>query len=274
MDELRRQLTAKEEKLRAMLTQRDVRLSEIEELRQELVSARSNRAVAAMLEQCDRLRAGRERIREQHANLLEAYTALKDEHSSVRKDRDHLAEERDQLRTEREQLRAERGQIRVERDQLRAERDHLRAERDHLRAERDQLRAERDQLRQVAPPHGNGAPGAVASRTREPDVAKVALPAKSEFDSADGSPHSGDDSPNRSGQEDDLKQIRGISRTIERALRRRGVRTLEQIACWTETEIDEIAPRIGMTPKRIRQEDWVVQARSLLGRSAESAPLR
>jgi predicted flap endonuclease-1-like 5' DNA nuclease len=66
------------------------------------------------------------------------------------------------------------------------------------------------------------------------------------------------------GPGDDLQQIRGIGRAFERELKRIGVRTFDQIAAWTQTDIDEIAPRIKAQPERIRRDGWVQHASELI----------
>jgi predicted flap endonuclease-1-like 5' DNA nuclease len=66
------------------------------------------------------------------------------------------------------------------------------------------------------------------------------------------------------GPEDDLKKIRGIGPAFERELRRLGVRTYAQIAAWTATDIDTIAPKIKARPDRIRRDGWVTSAERLV----------
>jgi predicted flap endonuclease-1-like 5' DNA nuclease len=276
LDEVRRLLSSKESKIRAMLAQRDARLSEIEELRHELSTVtRSNRSMAALLEQCDRLRAGRERIREQHSNLLEAYTALRNEHASVRRERDDLAAEREQWRIEREQLRADQGRLRMERDQLRTERDKLREQRDKpdpvggrrivSEATSGGEPASSPRPCTAMDEDGNCSRG---SESQENAPQTVAAPTNV------NPPANGAVVPTSRAtvREDDLKQIRGINRAIERALRKNGILTLAQIAGWTEAEIDTIALKLGVTAKRIRQEAWVTQARSLVATPTNRAP--
>lgn len=64
---------------------------------------------------------------------------------------------------------------------------------------------------------------------------------------------------------DDLKQIRGIGPAFERALKARGVTTFAQIASWGASEVEETARALRLKPERIRKEDWVGGASSLLG---------
>jgi predicted flap endonuclease-1-like 5' DNA nuclease len=64
-------------------------------------------------------------------------------------------------------------------------------------------------------------------------------------------------------REDDLKLIRGIGPTFERGLKALGIRTFEQIAEWTDTDILDVAAKIRTRPERIRREAWVPTARAL-----------
>jgi predicted flap endonuclease-1-like 5' DNA nuclease len=66
------------------------------------------------------------------------------------------------------------------------------------------------------------------------------------------------------GPGDDLQLIRGIGRGFERELKRIGVRTFDQIAAWTQADIDDIAPRIKAQPERIRRDGWVQHASELI----------
>jgi len=69
---------------------------------------------------------------------------------------------------------------------------------------------------------------------------------------------------------DDLKQIRGIGPAFERELKRLGVRTFEQIAGWTASDIEEIAPKIKARRERIYREDWVSKAAELAAQRGQS----
>jgi predicted flap endonuclease-1-like 5' DNA nuclease len=62
-----------------------------------------------------------------------------------------------------------------------------------------------------------------------------------------------------------LRQIRGIGPAFERALLGLGISTVSQIAALDAGEIERIAPLIKARPDRILRDDWVGQARQLLG---------
>jgi predicted flap endonuclease-1-like 5' DNA nuclease len=63
---------------------------------------------------------------------------------------------------------------------------------------------------------------------------------------------------------DDLKLIKGIGQKFERVLHSAGIRRLQQIASWTESDIESIAEKIGIPAERIRRENWVEKARRAL----------
>jgi len=62
-----------------------------------------------------------------------------------------------------------------------------------------------------------------------------------------------------------LRQIRGIGPAFERGLFALGITTLAQVAALDAAEIERIAPLIKARPERILRDDWVGQARQLLG---------
>lgn len=61
---------------------------------------------------------------------------------------------------------------------------------------------------------------------------------------------------------DDLKRIRGISLLIEKRLRAMGHATYEDIASWTQADIDRVSQQLDFRG-RIEKESWVQQARIL-----------
>ncbi|MEM8877959.1 MAG: hypothetical protein AAGD23_08800 [Pseudomonadota bacterium] len=66
----------------------------------------------------------------------------------------------------------------------------------------------------------------------------------------------------RSGKADDLKRIKGIGKVNEGKLNAFGIWHFDQIASWTEDEIDWVNDYIAF-PGRIQREDWVGQAKAL-----------
>lgn len=65
-----------------------------------------------------------------------------------------------------------------------------------------------------------------------------------------------------SGGPDDLKRIRGVGMLIEKKLNSLGVSTFEQIANWTNADIDRVSQVLDFQG-RIQRENWVEQARIL-----------
>jgi predicted flap endonuclease-1-like 5' DNA nuclease len=63
---------------------------------------------------------------------------------------------------------------------------------------------------------------------------------------------------------DDLKRISGIGPTLEKLLHDRGITSFEQIAGWTDQDIERISTELGSFRQRIRRDDWVGQARKAL----------
>lgn len=62
-----------------------------------------------------------------------------------------------------------------------------------------------------------------------------------------------------------LRQIRGIGPAFERALHGLGITTVSRIAQFDADEIQRIAPLIKARVDRILRDDWVGQAKRLLG---------
>ena len=68
--------------------------------------------------------------------------------------------------------------------------------------------------------------------------------------------------PEPQGEKDDLKKIRGITKTQEKKLNERGIFHLWQIAAFTQDNLDEI-DRLLHGNGQIAKGDWVDQAREL-----------
>lgn len=63
---------------------------------------------------------------------------------------------------------------------------------------------------------------------------------------------------------DDLKRIKGIGPAIEKTLNRLGIFRLEQIAGFSGEDVERVGTELPGFGSRIRREDWIGQARSLL----------
>jgi predicted flap endonuclease-1-like 5' DNA nuclease len=66
-----------------------------------------------------------------------------------------------------------------------------------------------------------------------------------------------------SGGADDLKRIKGVGPKLVALLAEHGVTRFDQIAAWTEADIDRIDAQLGRFQGRIRRDQWVAQAKLL-----------
>ncbi len=62
-------------------------------------------------------------------------------------------------------------------------------------------------------------------------------------------------------ERDDLTRIEGVGQRYAEALRTVGVRTLAQLAAWTDADVARAAERLGVAPSRVRA--WVARAAEL-----------
>lgn len=76
-------------------------------------------------------------------------------------------------------------------------------------------------------------------------------------------PSSGDISKTVKSGAGSLRLLAGLGPKIEERLREAGIRSLKQVAAWTETEIAVISKRLKLG-NRIVRDRWVEQAKSLL----------
>lgn len=106
----------------------------------------------------------------------------------------------------------------------------------------------------------SGAQGGPAMRNQAlidaPPVA-AATEAQSPQDSG------GEGGSDPSGSDTDLTRIKGVGPKLAVLLRELGVTSLQQIAAWSDDDIDRIDARLGRFEGRIRRDDWVMQARLL-----------
>lgn len=65
---------------------------------------------------------------------------------------------------------------------------------------------------------------------------------------------------------DDLKIIRGLTSALEQQLNTLGIFTFAQISRWDDNAIIAFSRALGISPGKMYQDDWVGQARQLLGR--------
>ncbi len=61
---------------------------------------------------------------------------------------------------------------------------------------------------------------------------------------------------------DDLKKIKGIGPVLEKRLNSLGITTYRQIGQFTDDDIARVAEVLKSFPDRIRQDDWISQAKA------------
>ena len=65
------------------------------------------------------------------------------------------------------------------------------------------------------------------------------------------------------GEADDLRKIKGLGPKMLALLHSLGVTRYEQIASWTDADLDELDTRLGSFAGRPRRDNWVEQAKLL-----------
>ncbi len=75
--------------------------------------------------------------------------------------------------------------------------------------------------------------------------------------------NSADTEITRTDYEDDLTRIKGVGPKLSVRLKELGVISYQQIAEWTDADIDRIDSQLGRFEGRIRRDSWVEQARML-----------
>jgi predicted flap endonuclease-1-like 5' DNA nuclease len=61
----------------------------------------------------------------------------------------------------------------------------------------------------------------------------------------------------------ELIRIKGLGPKLAATLGELGINRIEQIAAWTDADIDRIDAQLGRFQGRIRRDEWVEQARLL-----------
>jgi predicted flap endonuclease-1-like 5' DNA nuclease len=70
--------------------------------------------------------------------------------------------------------------------------------------------------------------------------------------------------PVSTGAAPSLRSIKGIGGVVEERLGTLGVSGVDQIAAWSDEDVERTAGEIHVSAERIRREDWVGQARRLV----------
>lgn len=112
--------------------------------------------------------------------------------------------------------------------------------------------------------------GRVATLQRQLVEQAAASRARLEVERSRQSVERGRSAAGHAPRSDDLTKLRGVGPRFERALQGAGVRTFEQIAAWTDADIDSVASRLRIPSSRIRRDGWVAAAQRLAGARAPS----
>lgn len=99
---------------------------------------------------------------------------------------------------------------------------------------------------QAPPPVATPSPSPPAATAPEPAVEPAPAPI-----------------PTASGAADDLTQIKGLGPKLKTMLEALGITRFDQIASWSEADIDRIDAQLGTFQGRIRRDSWVEQAKFL-----------
>ncbi|HKT85366.1 MAG TPA: hypothetical protein VJQ77_04690 [Novosphingobium sp.] len=65
------------------------------------------------------------------------------------------------------------------------------------------------------------------------------------------------------GEADDLRRIKGLGPKMETLLHSLGVTRYEQVASWSDADLDELDGKLGSFAGRPRRDNWVEQAKLL-----------
>jgi len=69
--------------------------------------------------------------------------------------------------------------------------------------------------------------------------------------------------PSSAAEADDLRRVKGLGPKLAALLASLGVTRFDQIAAWSEADIDRIDAQLGAFAGRIRRDNWVEQAKFL-----------
>ncbi len=210
---------------------------ELDGLRERLAVLEQERVAYANIEQVSLIRV--EQAEANAARFAERFRTIEEQANALRARNAQLTDELNRMQTELEAWKT------LYRDfQAMQQRLHqfeqtsaaLEAERNQLRQALDTARAELERFQAAQPgKRGNARKGGPARSTPGPD------------------------------NPDDLKIIKGISLSTEQQLQGLGVFTYTQISHWDDDAIISAAKKLGISPGKIYQDDWVGQARQLAG---------
>ncbi|CCA94130.1 conserved hypothetical protein [Novosphingobium sp. PP1Y] len=103
---------------------------------------------------------------------------------------------------------------------------------------------------------------AVAAQDEVDAVKKPAAPAPTPTTTSAPAP-AAPKAETAAGEADDLRKIKGLGPKMATLLTSLGVTRYEQIAAWTEADLDELDTKLGSFAGRPRRDNWVEQAKLL-----------
>jgi NADH-quinone oxidoreductase subunit E len=122
----------------------------------------------------------------------------------------------------------------------------------------------------AGPPSSNDS--APSAEAEQPVATREAVPPRKTAVPAEPASAVDATAPKQSGRKvvegDDLKRISGIGPKLEQMLNGLGIRSVSQIAAWTDGDIKRIDAALGVDG-RIARDDWVNQARKLTAKAVE-----
>jgi len=74
----------------------------------------------------------------------------------------------------------------------------------------------------------------------------------------------------RAGKKDDLKLIKGIGEVLEGILNENGIYHFDQIANWSDEDVEWMNSNVIYFPKKIEREDWRGQAKILNSKETQN----
>ena len=151
-------------------------------------------------------------------------------------------------------------QLRQDLASAQADLRNVRSERDGLRAELSRTRARVDELEAAAA----GIDWKEPTPALDPELEQRLRGRINELEAALANARAASVTPPPLAG-GDLKIVKGIGQKIEKALKNQGVTSIAQIAAWTEEELERVAQKIGVKSARIRKDDWVGNAKRLVG---------
>ncbi len=262
--------------------------------------------------QLDAQQSANDRIAAQNAQLKEQVAQLQKASSSARERAEGLADELSNAERSRDALRRELSDVRAELGRREAERRRLRGSAEDRSLEREaassQLREKNEKIGRLklelarwqerVPPlveRYRQRDGEASRLEAELDAARQRIAGleslysagdtriepvdEAALDGMDASNDQFDDTlevdasaVDAAAHRDDLKRIKGIGPTIEKTLNDLGVYRFAQIAGFGDEDVERVAVKLSGFGARIRREDWIGQARSLLeGHDADPA---